>query len=378
MKKFCIISNDLYTVRNLRADLLADLAEKSYQIHVLAPNITDCPREQAYFKQLGYHIHPYFLKKTGTNPIHDSQTIFSLYQQLKRIQPHKVLSYTIKPAMYGTLAAYMAGVAERYILLSGLGYAFQTTHTGYFKYIKKIFDRLFRFSLSKATRVIFQNSDDLALIEQLGHLNNVSTGVVSGSGVNMNHFSRQPLVQDHLKNNLPVFVMIARLLRDKGIYEYMEAVQHIKKTYPDAVFHLVGWIDQNPEAIHTSLLDDWIDEGLINYWGKLDDVRSVIAQSNIMVLPSYREGTPRSVLEAMAMGRAVITTNAPGCKETIVDGVNGYQVSVGSANDLAQAMQKIIIQPHDITRMGQASYDMVKTRYDVNLVNQHMIALMQC
>ncbi|WP_323127582.1 glycosyltransferase family 4 protein [Acinetobacter rathckeae] len=377
MKKFCIISNDLYTVRNLRADLLLALAEQGDEIHILAPNLAECPNEQSYFQTLGFHVHGYFLKKTGTNPVHDSKAIFSLYQQLKKIQPNKVLSYTIKPAMYGTLAAYMAGIGERYVLLSGLGFAFQDTHTGYFKYIKKIFDTIFSFAMSKATRVIFQNPDDLQLIEQLGHLKGTATGVVNGSGVNMHHFQRCPLVQNQDQNNRPVFVMVARLLRDKGIYEYIDAIRQVKENHPQAEFHLVGWIDQNPEAISQSLLDDWIGEGLVNYWGKLDDVRPVLAQSNVMVLPSYREGTPRSVLEAMAMGRVVITTNAPGCKETIVDGVNGYQVSVGSANELAQAMLKLIAKPQDMTRMGQASFDIVKTRYDVHLVNQQMITLMQ-
>lgn len=377
MKTFCIISNDLYTVRNLRADLLQALAQHGFDIHILAPNIQHCPEEQHYLEQLGFIVHGYFLQKSGTNPWSESKTLYGLYRQLKKIQPDQVLSYTIKPAMYGTLAAYFAGISQRYILLSGLGFAFQTQHRGSFKYIKKIFDALFGLALSKATRVIFQNTDDLELIQQQGHLNGVATGVVNGSGVNMQHFARCPLLQDQQQQNLPIFVMVARLLRDKGIYEYIAAIRQIKAHYPNAVFHLVGWIDDNPEAITQTALDEWIRDGLVTYWGRLSDVRPVLAQSNVMVLPSYREGTPRSVLEAMAMGRVVITTNAPGCKETIRHAVNGYQVDVGSVDELVQAMRALIEQPSDMTAMGQASYDMVKQRYDVHLVNTQMLALMQ-
>lgn len=376
MPRFCIISNDLYTVSNLRGDLLHALAEQGWEIHILVPNRTDYPAIEAAFVAQQFYIHDYALQKSGTHPWHELKTIQSLYRQLKHIQPNRVLSYTIKPAMYGTLAAYYAGVPARYILLSGLGFAFQSQHRGAFKYIKYAFDRVFAYALTKATRVIFQNSDDLALIQQLGLLKNTPTGVVNGSGVNLDRFKRMPLIENAQQQPASIFVMVARLLKDKGIYEYIQAIQQIKSRHPEAVFHLVGWIDDNPEAISKHVLDEWIAAGLIEYWGRVDDVRPIIAKANVMVLPSYREGTPRSVLEAMAMGRAVITTDAPGCRETIVDGKNGYQVKVASVTALTDAMQKIIDTPSDLRFMSDFSYDMVCQRYDVHKVNQEMIDLM--
>lgn len=376
MPRFCIISNDLYTVRNLRGDLLSALAQQGYEIHILVPNAAQYSHIKDQFLEQQFYVHDYALQKSGTHPWYELKTIYSLYQQLKKIQPDRVLSYTIKPAMYGTLAAYYAGVSKRYILLSGLGFAFQHQHQGAFKYVKYAFDRVFAYAIKKATRVIFQNSDDLALVKTQGLLKNTATGVVNGSGVNLEQFKRVPLICDQQKNPLPIFIMVARLLRDKGIYEYMHAIQKIKINNPQAIFHLVGWVDDNPEAILPSELDEWVQSGLIEYWGRVEDVRPLIAKANVMVLPSYREGTPRSVLEAMAMGRAVITTDAPGCKETIVNGKNGYQIAVQSSDELVTAIQKIVDSPVDLVSMSDYSYQMVCERYDVHKVNQQMMSLM--
>lgn len=377
--KFCIISNDLHTVRNFRGDLLNSIAAQGYAIHILAPNIELYPEDQAYFQKLGFALHSYPLQKMGTNPVADSKTMLAIYQQLKAIRPNKVLSYTIKPILYGTIAAYLAKVPERYILLSGLGFAFQNDQSaGRFKYVKRLFNQIFRFALSKACAVIFQNADDLALVRELKHLPaRIPTYIVNGSGVNTEKFAPQPLILDEKGQPQPIFLMVARLLKDKGVYEYIAAAKQIKQRYPAAHFHLVGWIDENPAAIAQDDLEAWMASGLIQYWGKLSDVRQAICQANIFVLPSYREGIPRSVLEAMAMRRAIITTDAPGCKETVIEGQNGFKVPVRDPDALAQAMQRLIEQPAQIEQMAASSLALVQQRYEVKQVNQQMLQAMQ-
>lgn len=370
MKRFCIISNDLHTVRNFRGDLLDELYQQGYEIHILAPNLEVYPEDQTFFLKKGFVVHGFSMQKMGTNPIADFKTCHSIYKTLKKIQPQKVLSYTIKPIIYGTIAAAAAKVPHRYVLLSGLGFAFHKQDAqGRFKYIKKIFDGLFRTAIQKSHKVIFQNHDDLQLIQSLGHLKNIPTAVVNGSGVDSQKFAQAALV----KNNAPIFLMVARLLKDKGVCEYVAAAKQVKLQYPYAEFHLVGWIDENPMAIQQSQLDEWIEADIIKFWGKLSDVRSVIVQSNIFVLPSYREGIPRSVLEAMSMGRAIITTDAPGCKETVIEGKNGFKVAVGEVEPLAEAMCKLIQNPQQIEMMGQYSRDIILEKYDVKKVNAQML-----
>lgn len=172
------------------------------------------------------------------------------------------------------------------------------------------------------------------------------------------------------------FLLIARLLGDKGVREYAEAARIIKAKHPKVEFHLVGWIDENPAAIAQAELDTWVAEKVVNYWGKLSDVRPAIAASSVYVLPSYREGTPRTVLEAMAMGRAIITTDAPGCRETVIHGQNGYLVPVKSVEELVQAMQTFINDPQLMVRMGQRSREIALEKYDVHQVNAHMMSEM--
>ena len=205
---------------------------------------------------------------------------------------------------------------------------------------------------------------------------NIPAVVVNGSGVNVSDFDVMPLPLNGQNQVAISFLLIARLLGDKGVREYAEAAAIIKKNHPDIQFNLVGWIDDNPTAITQSELDAWVNAGTLKYWGKLSDVRPAIAESSVYVLPSYREGTPRTVLEAMAMGRAVITTDAPGCRETVVDGDNGFLVEVKSVQDLVVAMQKFIEQPELAIQMGKRSREIALNKYDVHQVNKHMMTEM--
>lgn len=375
--KFLMISSFLPSVLNFRGKLLEAIAAQGYEIHIMAPEFANFPEEQQKLQALGYHLHEIPMQRTGTNPLADLKLLKNIYRQIRQIQPDAVLSYTIKPVIYGTLAAWLARAPKRFALITGLGYAFQNIESGQRSVFQKLVHGLYAQALKHAHKVFFQNPDDLKLFQDMQLLTaHTSTVVVNGSGVNVQDFDVMPLPNNDAGVVKASFLLIARLLGDKGVREYAEAARIIKARHPEAEFHLVGWIDDNPSAIAQAELDQWIAEGAIHYWGKLSDVRPAIAASSVYVLPSYREGTPRTVLEAMAMGRAVITTDAPGCRETVANGVNGYLVAVKSVDELVQCIQYFIQDPKLIEYMGQRSREIALNKYDVHQVNKHMMAEM--
>ena len=376
--KFLMICSYLPSALNFRGKLLEAIQAKGYEIHVFAPYLTDFADELNQLQQLGYQVHEIPMQRTGTNPIKDLNTLMEMYRLIRQIQPDVVLCYTIKPVIYGTLAAWLARVPKRFALITGLGYAFQNVESGKRSLFQKMVYGLYGYALKHADKVFFQNPDDLKLFQDMHLLEaNKPTVVVNGSGVNVQNFEVMPLPLNAQGQVKASFLLIARLLGDKGVREYAGAARIIKAKYPETEFHLVGWIDDNPSAISQAELDTWVSEKTVNYWGKLSDVRPAIAASSVYVLPSYREGTPRTVLEAMAMGRAVITTDAPGCRETVSNGVNGYLVGVKSVDDLVQSMQYFIEDPKLITYMGQRSREIALNKYDVHQVNKHMMTEME-
>ncbi|WP_312317283.1 glycosyltransferase family 4 protein [Acinetobacter variabilis] len=373
--KFLMISSFLPSVLNFRGKLLEAISTQGYEIHIMAPEFTRFPEEQQKLQALGYHLHKISMQRTGTNPLADLKLLKNLYQKIRQIQPDYVLSYTIKPVIYGTLASWLARVPNRYALITGLGYAFQNVETQTKRSIfQKLVHGLYQQALSRSHKAFFQNPDDLKLFQDLKLLTvQMPTVVVNGSGVNVADFNVLPLPLTAEQKIKISFLLIARLLGDKGVREYAEAAKIIKHKYPHVEFNLVGWIDENPSAIRQQELDQWVASNILNYWGKLSDVRPAIAESSVYVLPSYREGTPRTVLEAMAMGRAIITTDAPGCRETVTDGDNGFLVEVKSVESLVKAMEKLILQPELIAKMGSRSREIALHKYDVHQVNTHMM-----
>lgn len=375
--KFLMISSFLPSVLNFRGKLLEAISALGYDIHIMAPELSAYPEEHQKLLALGYSVHEIPMQRTGTNPLADLKLLKSLYLQIRQIKPDYVLSYTIKPVIYGTLASWLAQVPHRFALITGLGYAFQNVESGKRSIFQKMVHGLYAQALKYTEKVFFQNPDDLKLFQEM-HLLDLKkpSVVVNGSGVNVQDFEVMPLPLKEQGEVKASFLLIARLLGDKGVREYAEAARIIKARHPEAEFHLVGWIDDNPSAIKQSELDAWIADGRLTYWGKLSDVRPAIQASAVYVLPSYREGTPRTVLEAMAMGRAIITTDAPGCRETVVNGVNGYLVAVKSVEDLVQSMQYLIEDPQLIIQMGQRSREIALNKYDVHQVNRHMLSEM--
>jgi len=372
--KFLIVAGFADSLIGFRKPLILALLDKGLSVHVAAPELTTNNKVISELHSLGVATHDISMQRTGMNPLSDLFALFSIFKLMRRIKPDFFLGYTIKPVIYGNLAALLAPVPHRFALITGLGFAFIGEEGGARSKIRALVQGLYRFALKNTNTVFFQNPDDEKLFRELGILSSKANScVVNGSGVDVSQFEVAPL-----DLNKPIrFLLIARLLGDKGVREYVSAAAEIKKSFPDTVFDLVGWIDENPDAIDQYELDSWIKQGVIEFKGKLTDVRPAISESSVYVLPSYREGTRRTVLEAMAMGRAVITTDAPGCRETVVDGLNGKLVAVKSINELADAMVKLIENPKLIKQYGTQSRRMVEDKYDVHKDNDYMLKEMR-
>ncbi|UTD55044.1 glycosyltransferase family 4 protein [Halomonas sp. MS1] len=373
-KRFLLISGTSYSLVNFRGPLVQALIKAGLDVHVAAPGLLEDMTTRQKLEAWGAVAHDFPMQRNGLNPWRDALTLHALYRLMCKIRPEMVLSYTIKPVVYGLLAAWLARVPRRYALVTGLGYAFASQASGKRALVYQVVRRLYAAALNRADKVFFQNPDDNALFRELGILREkVPSQVLNGSGVDMSHFTVAPIPVGP-----PRFLLIARLLGDKGVRQYADAARRIKQRHPEIVFQLAGDIDSNPDTITREELDTWIKEGSIDHLGWLNDVRPAIADCSVYVLPSYyREGTPRSVLEAMAMGRAVITTDAPGCRETVIEGDNGYLIPVRDVGALESAMQAFIDSPALVQTMGRRSYEIAKDRYDVHKVNAVMLESMQ-
>ena len=367
---FLLIASFADSILSFRGPLLDALLARGLSVHVAAPDLpADSPMRQR-LEARGIQVHDIPLRRTGTNPLADAATLLHLWQLMRRIHPQFVLGYTIKPVIYGSLAALLAQVPRRFALVTGLGYLFpcEVAEGDSRGRLRTLVQPLYALALRCTHKVFLQNPDDQALFRSLGILQPATPSVVvNGSGVDVSEYDVAPLPQ------APHFLLIARLLGDKGVREYAEAARRVRAQYPQAVFSLVGWIDENPDAIAQQELDAWVADGTCNYLGRLSDVRPAIAACAVYVLPSYHEGTPRTVLEAMAMGRAIITTDAPGCRETVVDGDNGFLVPVKAVDELVSAMQRFIEEPQLAARMGARARQIAEEKYDVHRVNKVML-----
>ncbi|WP_353227318.1 glycosyltransferase family 4 protein [Pseudomonas qingdaonensis] len=367
---FLLVASFPDSLLTFRGALLKALAHRGVGIHVAAPGLGEGTALRKELETLGYQAHDIPLNRVGMNPLADGRTLWHLWRLMRKVSPDTVLAYTIKPVIYGLLAARLAGVGKRFALITGLGYSFQEPrdYSQVRVLLRLLVERLYAFSLRDVSTVFFQNPDDRQLFKERGLLSSDANAiVVNGSGVDISKFSVVPSPAQMS------FLLIARLLGDKGVREYAAAARRVRATNPNIAFNLVGWIDDNPDAINKAELDAWIEEGTLSYLGRMTDVRPAIAGSSVYVLPSYREGTPRTVLEAMAMGRPVITTNAPGCRETVQDGLNGYLVAVKSVDELAAAMFNFVNNPERVDSMGQAARDLAVEKYDVRKVNEIML-----
>lgn len=368
--KVLVVAGYVGSIVRFRGALIDLLLKQGMEVHIACPEINSDPGIVHLLTSKGVLLHEIPLYRTGTNPLRDLTTLYALIQLMRNVKPSVILAYTIKPVIYGLLAAWFVKVPKRFALITGLGYTFVDNNSR--SLIRRIVQSLYKYALAKADIVFFQNPDDEALFQLLGVISpDAVSRVVNGSGVDISEYRVAELPK---KLN---FLLIARLLGDKGVREYVQASSIVKSNYPNTRFSLVGWIDENPDSIDQSELDKWVEEGAVDFNGRLQDVRPAIADSSVYVLPSYREGTPRTVLEAMAMGRPVITTDAPGCRETVIEGVNGFLVPVKSVDALVIAMTKFIESPSLISTMGRNSRKIALDKYDVDKVNAYMLKEMR-
>lgn len=355
------------SIFNFRGDLVRSLVLKGHRVTALSSRASE--EEIVKIEALGAGYCDYPVSRSGLNPVEDLKTFYFLKNKFDELKPDIVLAYTIKPIIWGGIAARFSGTNSFYALVTGLGFAFQKGSI-----LKSVLmfaiKWLYRAALKDAKSVIFQNKDNLQVFVDNKLVNKERSCLVNGSGVDLSRFNVKPL------SVTPTFLLIARLLGDKGIREYVKAAEIVKIKYPKATFNLVGPEDPSPDGISLDEVTEWHDKGFVNYHGATDDVRPYIEKSNIFVLPSYHEGMPRTVLEAMATGRPVLTTDVPGCKETVINDGNGWLVDKANVGQLAERMIWFIENPNEWQRMAEASRAMVQDKFDVHKVNNELMKIM--
>lgn len=350
------------SLTNFRGPMIKAMVDAGHEVIGLAPEVDEAVI--ARLASFGVAFRPVPLGRTGLNPMQDLKSIRALTEIFREVKPDLVLSYTIKPVIYGSIAAARAGVPHRHAMITGLGSTLQG-HGFKMRCISTLTKWLYRRGLAKNQGVFFQNPDDRAFFERNGLLpKSAKVTIINGSGVDLAHYAPAPLPEGP-----PTFLLVARLTREKGLLEYVEAARILKARFPEARFQVLGGLDSNPTGVSQKQVEAWAQEGLIEPLGLTKDVRPFIASAHVIVLPSYGEGTPRSVLEGMAMGRAIVTTLAPGCRETVVEGMNGFLVPTQDAPALAAAMAKFLEQPSLLRTMGAASLAQAEAKYDVHKVN---------
>jgi glycosyltransferase involved in cell wall biosynthesis len=368
MTKVVVLAHHAVSLLNFRRHFIHDLVAQGAQVFCLAPDYDDAARDEV--RGLGAVAVDYRLARTGMNPVRDLRDMLSLKGLLARLKPDVTFAFSIKPVIYGTIAARLAGVARRVVMIEGAGYVFTASGTppGWRRRgLRWMVEKLYRLALSYAHRVIFLNPDDLSEFVERGLVDSSRTALLGGIGVDLDEWAVAPPVHEPV-----TFLLVARLLREKGILEYVAAAREVKRRFPAVRFVLLGGLDTNPGALARHEVEAWVSEGLLEWPGHVA-VQPWIARSSVFVLPSYREGVPRSTQEAMAMGRPIITTDTPGCRATVQDGYNGYMVPVRDIPALTQAMLRFVGAPELISSMGAASRRIAEERYDVNEVNARLL-----
>lgn len=358
--KIAVLSSHTPSLFWFRIDMMQSFIDRGHEVYALGNEAEDDWRDK--FSERGIIYRQINVQRNGTNPLKDLKSIKSIKSVLKDIMPDKIFTYQAKTIIYGTIAANKLGITEVYPLIAGMGSLFLNDDAKT-KVIRKILMTEYRYSMRKCHTVFFQNSDDDNAFRKAKAVNKQKTVLLNGSGVNLERFTVQPMPDEF------GFLCISRLIRDKGVYEYLEACELIKKNNPNVRCMLVGPYDSNPSSLKPEELQRFIDDGVIEYFGEQSDVVPYLAQCSVFVLPSYREGTPKTVLEAMACGRAVITTDAPGCKGTVDHNINGLLVPIKSVDKLAEAMQFMINNPDRIEEMAAEGRKKAEEVYDVNKIN---------
>lgn len=373
-KKIVLIGTAASSTLGFRSDLIKELQQNSHEVYIFSSEYT--LQELEAIHSLGAIPMTYKLNRSGLNPLADIKSTYALAKKIKKIKPDLVFCYFSKPVIFGTLAARLAKVPKVIGMLEGLGYTF-TEQPGNInrktQLIKRAQIYLYNLALPQLDKLIFLNPDDPQDLLENNNIKVKEVELLGGIGLNLAEYTYW--------NEYPkdiTFIFVARLLAEKGIHDYIAAAKIVRESYPNAKFIVLGAIDKEARgALTDSELKQLVDNKTIEYPGYVNNVSDWVAKSSIFVLPSYyREGVPRSTQEAMAIGRAVITTDVPGCRETVVDGVNGFLVEKWNPQDLAEKMIYFIKNPEQIVTMGYESYKMAQEKFDANEVNKRLLAIL--
>ena len=365
--KIAVLSSHTSSLFWFRMDMMKDFIKNGHRVIALGPEPEI--NWDFEFKEHNIEYRQIYVERNGVNPFRDLKTFKELHRFMKKEKPDKVFTYQAKTVIYGSIAAKVNGIKEVYPLIAGLGSIFRGA--GFKNKIVRIIMKIEYWIACKCSKkVFFQNKDDRNKFIHNGLIKGDKTIIVNGSGINLEKFKPTSLPKES------VLLFIGRLIKDKGIIEYLEACKEVKKKYPKIRCLLVGPYDSNPSALTPEELKPYIDNGIIEYFGEQSDVRPFIAQCSTYVLPSYHEGTPKTVLEAMAMGRSIITSDAPGCRETVIDGVNGYLVEIKDIKGLVDKMEYLISNPEVNNDMGAESLKIAREKYDVKIINRAIMQAM--
>lgn len=367
-KKVVIAGNTSWYLANFRLTLMKRLLKENYEVIAYAP----LDKYTRNLEESGIRFAPMYIDNNGTNPLRDFFLLLQMYRFLKKEAPLVYLGYTVKPNVYGGIVCKLLNIPT-VLNIAGLGTVFVKN-----TWITGIVKKLYALGLKKSKKVFFQNKDDKDLFLKLGLVKSTQTELLPGSGVNINHF--KPMQNEYKKeSDRFIFLLLGRLLWDKGVGEYVEAGKLLKSSHKNVEFWVLGFLQAtNPNGISRQQLNDWVSEGLIRYLGDSDDVRTVISQADCVVLPSYyREGVPRSLLEAASMGKPIITTDSVGCREVVDDGRTGYLCKPRDSYELAKSMIKILtLSSEKRHQMGLRARE--KMRYEFNeeyVINKYLDAI---
>lgn len=365
--KFLLISPKNRTVYNFRGDLIKEIIKSGYEVIVTGPDQTDVDK----IEELGARFVEIPMNKTGTSVLKDIKYCRSLVSLMRKEKPDITLGYTVKPVVYGSIAGKLSGVKNINCMVTGGGYTFIAT-SWKARVLGLIVRTLYRVGFACADHVVFQNSDDLKEFCERKLTARSKCSVVNGSGVNVDHYEVSKFPEEMS------FFMLSRLLKSKGVVEYLRAAELVKKEYPNTKFFLLGKYETSmQDAVPKEFVEQYIKNGIIQRFDETNDVRPYYGMSSVYVLPSYREGTPRTVLEAMAMGRPIITTDTQGCRETVEENRNGFLVPIKDYEELARKMKLFIEQPKLVETMGTASREYVIEKFEVGKVNADMLRIMK-
>ncbi|GAB3232717.1 glycosyltransferase family 4 protein [Hymenobacter seoulensis] len=356
--RVAIVINTSWNIWNFRRSLVKALQAAGHEVLAIAPPDAYSERLET---ELGCRFVPILMENKGTNPLKDAQLTGRFYRIYRRERPDVVLQYTIKPNIYGTIAAKLAGIPS-VNNVSGLGTVFIVKNL-----VSSVALGLYRFAFRFPKRVFFQNNDDRQLFLQHGLVAERITDLLPGSGIDTHKF--RPAAE-FTRHEPFTFLMIARVLYEKGVEEYVEAARLVREAVPGTRVQLLGGIDESGGVgVKRVVFEEWLKAGNLEYLGTSDDVAAHIRQADCVVLPSYREGTPKTLLEAAAMGKPIVTTDVPGCRETVVDGQNGLLCEVRNAQDLAAKMLQIVRMPSaELAQMGRAGRRLAEEKFDERIV----------